>query len=246
MPGKRLRDRVIDGDLKLTDQQRAFCLELMADPDCSPTEAAKKAGYKSPSTAAHKLMKSSPVKAFLSRRQARREKRLEVTGDTVLREIMDIAFRDVADFVDEKGVILENIRDIPPNARKSINAIRQKRNFITTPDGRTIETIETHLDVVRKEFALEALVKHYGLNAPVKIEGEVSHKHSIDWEDYYRHRGDVADAVEQEIAGVSKPPDPGLIGVAGETEMLVVPVGDYSVDELVQQAMGDTDADEPG
>jgi phage terminase small subunit len=233
MPARTVRNRVIDGDIKLTDQQRAFCLELMANPECSATLAAEKAGYKNPSQSAVRLMKNKDIKAFLSRRQARREKRLEVTGDDVLREIMDIAFRDVADFVDEKGVVLENIRDIPDVARKSINSIEQKRHFTTTPDGRTIETLETKLHLVKKEFALEALVKHYGLNAPIKVEGEVSHKHAIDWEDYYRHRGDVADAVEQEIAKVAGP--------APTNKVVDVPPGDYSVDELVQQAMGEAD-----
>jgi len=65
---------------KLTDQQKAFVMELLASENFCMTEAARNAGYKHPAQAANKLLKNKNIKAALGKAQREVAKKI---GDIV-------------------------------------------------------------------------------------------------------------------------------------------------------------------
>jgi len=75
---------------RLTDQQRMFVLELLADDNYSPTEAARRAGYKNPPQAANKLLKNKAVAAILGKAKREREERSKLTSDDVWRYLHSV------------------------------------------------------------------------------------------------------------------------------------------------------------
>jgi phage terminase small subunit len=189
---------------KLTDQQRVFVLELMADPAMSPSKAAERAGYAIPNVAAAKLLKNTHVAAFLKHKQKKREDKLEVTAEDVLAELIDLGFRDIAGLFDDNGK-LKNIHDIDPKLRKCIDGLKQrtKRYFDKDQDG-WVEETETHLDLVRKMQPLELIMKHMGMLTERK---QIEHtgKVSLNWQEYYEATT-KEDPIEARISSVGKLP----------------------------------------
>lgn len=161
---------------KLNDRQKKFCDEYLID--LNATQAAIRAGYtdKYANTNANKLLQNTTIAEYISKRQKDREKRTEITQDMVLREIANIAFSNIADYVkvvekeaqfefegkmiplyDEEGkpikyrtvepVLTDELTD---EQRKALAIIQKGR------DGFIIKTYD-------KLAALEKLGKHLGM-----------------------------------------------------------------------------------
>jgi len=178
---------------KLSDQQMVFCNELAADENFNATEAARKAGYKNPSSSAGKLLKQSKVQSYLGKVLGDRISRCEIEADRVLREVSYCALRDPLDLCDENGqIIVNDLRKIPEEARRAIDGLRVKRTV--HQDGTIEDMIE--LKLVPKLGALELAMKHLGLLAPKQHEV----RHSIDWDALYGE-GEVVDTIEAQITG---------------------------------------------
>ena len=83
---------------KLTDRQRIFCREYLIDLNAA--QAAVRAGYR-PQNAricACKLMARPHIKAEIKKMMTDREKRLEISADEVMHELIVIARANAADF----------------------------------------------------------------------------------------------------------------------------------------------------
>lgn len=90
--------------VKVTEKQKLFIDELLADPEMHQARAYMKVytSVKKDSTAAvnaTRLLKKPHVQAYLRERMKAREKRTEVTQDKILQELAKIAFADIKEFV---------------------------------------------------------------------------------------------------------------------------------------------------
>jgi hypothetical protein len=76
----------------LTKKMQLFVKEYCADPSCGKAQAARKAGYSSARAQirACELMKNPEVQREIERQMMKRMERIEVTQDSVLRELSEI------------------------------------------------------------------------------------------------------------------------------------------------------------
>jgi len=184
------RQRGVNPD-SLSDQQLVFCNELAADSNFNATAAARRAGYKNPSSSAGKLLKQTKVQGYLGKVLGDRIRRCEVDADRVLSEVSYCALRDPLDLCDENGqIIVDDLRKIPEEARRAIDGVRVKRTV--HQDGTVEDVIE--LKLVSKIAALELAMKHLGLLAPKQHEV----RHTLDWDALYGE-GEVVDTIEARI-----------------------------------------------
>lgn len=210
---------------KLSDQQRVFVAELLADDLFSPTEAARRAGYKNPPQAANKLLKNPTVAAALGKSLRQRLERCELKSDALLRELAASVNRDPLDLCDEDGTLItDDLRKLPEHIRRCIDSIKCRQQF--DKDGNVVgQTIE--LKLTPKLQAIELAMKHFGLLKPI----EHSIKMSVDWDRLYEDRSSepVADPIAERIASVTQAP------LNAVEQVPLAPVR-YSVADLVAQA----------
>ena len=182
---------------RLSTNAQVFVAELLNDNLFNPTAAAKRAGYAAPSVAANKLMKDKRIQAILGKALRDRLERLEMSGDTLLRELSYCALRDPIDLCNEHGQIdVDDLRKIPERIRRCIDSIRI--NDYTDKKGNTVRTIE--LKLTSKLAAIELGMKHFGMLAPQQHQVTMT---SINWDDLCK-QGKVEDLVEAEILAIEE------------------------------------------
>lgn len=157
---------------KLTPKQIAFVEEYLIDMNA--TRAYKAAGYsvKSENAAGvegFKLLRNPKIDAYLQKRMEERSKATQITAESTLRGINNIAEANITDIVtlvrEPNGAYKMQIADfeeLPRNIKAAIQSIKQNR------DG-SIE-IKMH----DKMKALELQAKHQGLfNEKLDVIAEV-------------------------------------------------------------------------
>jgi phage terminase small subunit len=139
----------------LNPRQRRFVREYLID--LNATQAAIRAGYasKHADVAGSQLLGNPKIKAAVDAQKKRREEKLEIKADDVLRELLRVARSDIAELYDEDGQ-LKPVHEMPENARRAIAGLEVE------------EASERH-GIIRKvklwskPQALEALGKHLKL-----------------------------------------------------------------------------------
>lgn len=109
-------------DEKLTDLQEQFCREYLVD--LNATQAAKRAGY-SEQSARQQGSENLSKPAIQERIEAlmqERSRRVEVTSDLVLSELLLIAKTDLSRAFDAQGNLLP-VPKIPEEIRRAISAV---------------------------------------------------------------------------------------------------------------------------
>lgn len=132
---------------KLTDKQTAFVREYLVD--LNATQAAIRAGYseRTASRIGPQLLGKNCVREAIEKAQAKRARRVEVTQDYVLSNLVEVVERTMqrAPFLDRKG------------------------EQVTDEEGRAVWTF----DAKGANRALELLGKHLGIFTD-KVKAEVS------------------------------------------------------------------------
>lgn len=138
---------------KLTEKQKRFVTEYLVD--LNATQAAIRAGY-SPKTAeviGYENLRKPQIAAEVAKRQAKLQKKLEITQERVLAELAAIAFASGTDFVTVTEAGMLNVKatsKVPKEKLPAIASIKYNQLGIE---------IKLH-DKVR---ALELLGKHLGV-----------------------------------------------------------------------------------
>ena len=160
---------------ELNPRQLRFVAEYVVD--LNATRAAIRAGY-SP-TSAHVqgsyLIRNPVVADAIAVELEARAKRVGISAERVLKELARLSFSDVVNVVDvvehfdDEGnrhtrLELKDLKALPSRVTRTIESIRVK----PTPSGPEL-TVKMH----SKTTALAMLVKHLGLEAPVKSEVKV-------------------------------------------------------------------------
>lgn len=150
---------------KLTPKQERFCREYAID--CNATQAAIRAGYseKTADNNAHRLMGNEGIKAKIAELQGKTAKKLEITSEFVLGELLKLATVDLSKAYDENGN-LKQIHDIPEDVRKAIAGVetyyeRSGKDEEGNPDMCTVKKIKFW----DKTKALQMLGQHLKLFA---------------------------------------------------------------------------------
>lgn len=132
---------------KLTDKQTAFVREYLVD--LNATQAAIRAGYseRTAYSVGQRLLKNVEIQRAVAAAQAQRARRVEVTQDYVLANLVEIVERTM-----QRAPVLD-----------------RKGEQVTDEEGRAVWTF----DAKGANRALELLGKHLGIFAD-KVKAEVS------------------------------------------------------------------------
>lgn len=161
---------------KLTAKQQRFCDEYLID--LNATQAAIRAGY-SPKTANEqgaRLLVNVSIQKKIFELQKEREKRTEITQDSVLRELALIAFAKASDYakVVEKDAMVEVDGNMVPVLDEDGNQVKYRTvepiltDELTEDQKKAIAVIKKGRDGFEikpysKIQALELLGKHLGM-----------------------------------------------------------------------------------
>lgn len=107
---------------KLTKKQRLFVREYLVD--LNATQAAIRAGYsaKTAHSAGPRMLTNVGVQAAIQEAMGKRAEKLELSADTVLRELARVALADVGQAYDENGQ-LKPFSEMPEDVRRSISYV---------------------------------------------------------------------------------------------------------------------------
>lgn len=161
---------------KLTAKQQRFCDEYLID--LNATQAAIRAGYseKRASEQAYQLLQKTTVQNHIAELQKEREKRTEITQDSVLHELALIAFAKASDYarVVEKDAMVEVDGNMVPVLDEDGNQVKYRTvepiltDELTEDQKKAIAVIKKGRDGFEikpysKIQALELLGKHLGM-----------------------------------------------------------------------------------
>lgn len=173
----------------LTDQQRAFVLELLADEEFCPTHAARKAGYANPSQAANKLLKHKKIMAALGKAQREREERCQLKADDVLHYLRTALFFNPLNYFSpagDGGWLIDDLDSLPEEVGRLIEEIEVKA--IELPDGSMSSKLKVKF--ISKATVLPLAMKHLGmLHDKTTVEGQIVH---VDWDEMYKEPSSVS------------------------------------------------------
>jgi phage terminase small subunit len=146
----------------LNPKQARFVAEYLVD--LNGKQAAIRAGYspRSAEVTASKLLRVPKVAEAVRRANERRLDRVEVTADTVLRELLLIARTDLAQAYDENGH-LRPIHDIPEECRRAIAGVKVFEEFDGVGADRVKVGEVREVKFWDKPKSLELLGKHLKL-----------------------------------------------------------------------------------
>lgn len=164
---------------KLNPQQRLFVDYLLAEKNWNPTEAARKAGYKSPSSAAAHNLSNPTVAAILGKKITIRSTELQLKSNDVLRELAYIGFADPRRVFDENGQV-KAPKDWPEDIARaiaSVDTIVKTTSFGRGDNKTVIEEITYKVSFWSKPTALGMMGKHLGMFIE-QLQSNVNH--SID------------------------------------------------------------------
>lgn len=147
---------------KLTDKQKRFCEEYLID--LNATQAAIRAGYSSNSASqlGSETLGKLEVQQHIAFLNEKRMKKVGVTPDFVLGELLKLASADPAEMYELDGS-MKNIHDIPEHLRKTISRIEVVEYFEGKGENREQVGHIKRVAFWSKEKALENLGKHLKL-----------------------------------------------------------------------------------
>jgi phage terminase small subunit len=173
-------------NIKAQIKYATFARSFFADPEHNGTKAAITAGYsaKTAYSMAHQLLKKLEVQAILDDLRARAARKLEITGEKVLKELALMGFARAKEYFDsENRFVGMNALTSEQSAGLQEVTIDEERRGTRSGRGRkakrgTTSTVtRTRVKLVDKRANLELLGKHlklfgaddHGASAAVKV-----------------------------------------------------------------------------
>lgn len=146
----------------LTPKMRLFALEYLVD--LNATQAAIRAGYSAKTAGAigAENLKKPAIAALIQAAQAKREQKLELTADTILRELLRLATVDIGGAFNDAGELLP-IKQIPEDVRRALAGVDVEEVWTGRGDEREQTGQVRKVKFWDKPRALELLGKHLKL-----------------------------------------------------------------------------------
>ena len=154
----------------LNDRQHRFVLEYLKD--LNATAAYKRAGYEGEGhvaeSAAARLLSHVEVAHAIAHEQEQRARRVRVTADAVLKELVLLCASDITHYaIDEETGTVTLAPHAPPEAMRAVSAI--KKRVVHSETGKTVETT---LTLWNKVPALKMAGEHLGLFTKREDQGQ--------------------------------------------------------------------------
>jgi len=194
------RKRGVDSD-KLTATQLIFCNELIANDFMSPTEAAKKAGYKCPNSAANKLMKAPDVRAYLGKALQDRIDRLQYTADEILEylfQVLDFNPLTIFQKTESGHWLVKDLDDIPHEVGRLIESVE----MTTRTRKGDIEEGKFKVKFVSKTTAAALTLKHMLF----QVEQTEAASSGVDWDALHEPGEPIETRIEEIILEAESKP----------------------------------------
>lgn len=188
---------------RLSEKQMLFVSEYLVS--LNATDAARKAGYKSPNIASAKLMKNKVILNLIEQKRDKSVRKViakkQLNLEEVLQQIHYAVTRTVADLVDMETGKLLPLNKMGKRARECVNGIKQKvKTYQLSADGPIVEEVETEVTLVPKQVVYDMAMKHFGAYAAEKRDDTV--RHVFDFDSFTRPP-DEEDRVEKAIENAS-------------------------------------------
>lgn len=152
---------------KLTEQQKSFVKFLLADPAFDLTEAARLSGYQSPGAAGKRLVKNRIIAAMVGNEIRKRNERLELTADNVLKRLQALLDADLTELYDESGLCsMAKIKALPTVIRQCITKIKSTKRCTVDDDGNKEYYDVYDIELMSKDQALQLAMRHFGMLTP--------------------------------------------------------------------------------
>ena len=151
---------------KLTPKQQMFVMEYLVD--LNATQAAIRSGYsaKTANEQGARLLANVSVQAALKEAMDERASRVELTADSVLRELRDLVFHNPKNYYDKNGQLLA-VKDMPDEVAKTVHSVKiLKTEFNASAEGGDVdfEPVQTvEVKGIDKLKAIEMSMKHLGI-----------------------------------------------------------------------------------
>lgn len=171
---------------KLSLKELRFVSEYLACMD--PCVAAVKAGYSKPM--GKKLLANPIIAKMIAYEDQKTCEKLELSREEILLQLYYCVTRNAADFCDEDGKIITDVRFLSERARNTIDSIEQDVYY----DMEGNQCLKTRLKLVPKATALDMAMKHKGLFAPQQVDLALSNRPVLDWSKLYGKPEGVEDA----------------------------------------------------
>lgn len=145
-----------------TDNQRAFVQEYLID--LNATQAAIRAGYSQDSARQEgsRLLSHAAIQAALELAKEQRAKRVEITADRVLRELLALATSDLRKCFDPSGALLPP-DSWPDDVAPAMASVEVEELFEGQGKDRTQIGFTKKVKLWDKNTALDKLGRHLGL-----------------------------------------------------------------------------------
>ena len=174
----------------LTPKQQRFCDEYLIDMNA--TRAALRAGYTQATAMNGQLMEMPKIQAYLKGRTAEAAQKLQVSHETLLGELMKVAFANMGDYFGDDGKI-KAMQDIVDDKKSAIWSLK-------VSEGKYGTTVQLRL--LNKLAALEKIAKHikfYDVEQKKPEPQEAVYVDSGDLNDDDRFEDDSIDALDKDL-----------------------------------------------
>lgn len=145
----------------LSDKQAIFVLEYIVD--MNGARAAKEAGYAKPDSQASKLLKLPKVKKALSLLLKPKLEEVELTTENILRQLSRFLFRDISDFIDSDGFLIQDLSQLPEGLRQCVEGFEVHDEY--NGDGE-LTGQRTKVKFVSKARSIELAMRYARLLDP--------------------------------------------------------------------------------
>jgi len=149
--------------MSLTPKQQRFIEEYLID--LNATQAAIRAGY-SEGTAQQigfENLTKPLIATAVAEAQAERSKRVRVSQDDVLRELMRIGYSDAWNYEQDDHGRLSLVEGAPKDATRAVASVKHKTRTVPTKDGDPIVEHTVEYRLWDKNTALTNLGRHLGM-----------------------------------------------------------------------------------
>ena len=174
----------------LTPKQQRFCDEYLIDMNA--TRAALRAGYTQATAMNGQLMEMPKIQAYLKGRTAEAAQKLQVSHETLLGELMKVAFANMGDYFGDDGRV-KPMQDIVDDKKSAIWSLK-------VSEGKYGTTVQLRL--LNKLAALEKIAKHikfYDVEQKKPEPQEAVYVDSGDLNDDDRFEDDSIDALDKDL-----------------------------------------------
>ena len=150
----------------MTDKQKRFADEYLIDLNATRAYKAAYPSCKKDETArvnSSRLLTNANIETYIDKRIKDREERTEITQDMVLKELAQIGFANITDFVSIEGpyVKVKQTADIPQEKIGAIAGIKEGANGIEVKlndKGKALELIGRHLGMWKEKVEVNGKI----------------------------------------------------------------------------------------